>query len=105
MPVKAFVTFEESKSLENSVALSKTNSIFFSLPQRGFEAGGERREHLVFRQENREVQAEVQKEEKRKGGTREPGDGQQELPFQRVTAKQPAAKVDFHLGRPKFDRS
>ena len=104
MSVKAFVTFEESKSLENSVALSKTNSIFFSLPN-AFEAGGERREHLVFRQENREVQAEVQKEEKRKGGTREPGDGQQELPFQRVTAKQPAAEVDIHLGRPEFDRS
>ena len=93
MSVKAFVTFEESKSLENSVALSKTNSIFSLFPN-AFEAGGERREHLVFRQENREVQAEVQKEEKRKGGTREPGDGQQKLPFQRIAAKQP-----------EFDRS
>ena len=34
MPVKAFVTFEESKSLENSAALSKTNSIFSLFPTR-----------------------------------------------------------------------
>ena len=95
---------KNQKALKIPLPFPKLIRFFSSLPN-AFEAGGERREHFVFRQENREVQAEVQKEEKRKGGTREPGDGQQELPFQWVTAKQPAAEVDIHLGRPEFDRS